>query len=61
MSTEGILESVIQIQKYFPKGRLKRGNRQVFMNTLIVYNKEIDKIIRGVKHGLERYKIRIEA
>ena len=57
---EGVLESVIQMQKYFPKGRPKRGGRLVFTNILLVCDEEIEKIIRDVKYSLERYKIRIE-
>ena len=56
---DSIPESVIQIQKYFPKDRPKRGDRLVFTNTLIVHDKEIEEIIKNVKYSLERHKIRI--
>ena len=59
MNTEGIPESVIQMQKYFPKGSPKRRGRLVFANMLLVYSKEIEEIISGIKHSLERHKIRI--
>ena len=58
-SAERVLESVAQIQKYFPKGRLKKGGGLALANILLVYDKEIDKIIRDMKHSLERCKIRI--
>ena len=56
---DSIPESVIQIQKYFPKGRPKRGGGLVFMNMLIVYDEEIEEIIRDMKYSLEMYKIKI--
>ena len=58
-SVEGISESVTQIQKYFSKGRPKRGGGLVFTNILLVHNEEIKEIIRDIKHILERHKIRI--
>ena len=59
VSVEDISESVVQMQKYFPKGRDKRGERLVFANMLLVHNEEIEEIIRNVKCSLERSKIRI--
>ena len=47
------------MQKYYPKGRPKREGRLVFTNVLLVYNEEIEEIIKDVKYSLERYKIRI--
>ena len=54
-----MLESAIQIQKYFPKDRPKKGGRLVFTNVLIAYNEEIEDITSDVKYSLDRYKIRI--
>ena len=58
-STERVPESIMQIQKYFPKGRLKKGGELVF-DALLVHDKEIEEIIRDAKHSLERCKIRTE-
>ena len=58
-SVEGVPELVIQMQKYFPKDRPKRGDRLVFANVLLVHNEEIEEIIRDAKYSLERYKIMI--
>ena len=57
---DSVLELVTQMQKYFSKSRLKRGDRLVFINVLIAHNEEIEEVIRDVKHSLERCKIRIE-
>ena len=47
------------MQKYYPKGRPKREGRLVFTNVLLVYDEEIEEIIKDVKYSLERCKIRI--
>ena len=49
----------MQMQKYYPKGRPKREGKLVFTNVLLVYDKEIEEIIKDVKYSLERCKIRI--
>ena len=36
-----MLRSITQLQKFFPKGRLKRGGGTVFANILIPHNEEI--------------------
>ena len=57
---DSIPELVIQMQKYFPKGRPKRGDKLVFTNILIAHDKGIEEIIRDMKCSLERHEIRIE-
>ena len=52
-------ESVTQMQKYFSKGRPKKGRGLVFTNVLITHDEEIEDIISDVKYSLERHKIRI--
>ena len=58
-SVESIPTSIIQLQKFFPKGRPKKLGRTVFTNILIVYNKDIEGIIEDLKISLEQYNRKI--
>ena len=47
------------MQKYFSKGRSKKGKGLVFTNVLIAHDKEIEDIMSNAKYSLERHKTRI--
>ena len=46
-----IPRSIIQLHKYFPKGKPKQGGGTIFTNCLILHNEEIDDIILDLKDG----------
>ena len=47
------------MQKYFPKGRLKKVGGTVFTNFLIAYNEDIDNILENLRGSLERHNRKI--
>ena len=59
-SVESIPTSITQLQKFFPKGRLKKLGRTVFTNALVVYNEDIEGMIEDLKIGLERYNGKVK-
>jgi hypothetical protein len=54
-----IPRSVTQLQKYFPKGKLKHGDGMVFTNFLILYDEEVDDMIIDMKDGMEAFNTKI--
>ena len=51
--------SITQLQKFFPKGRPKRGGGTVFTNILVLHNELIEDMIMDMKDGLAAYNPRI--
>ena len=48
-----------QLQKYFPKGKPKRGGGTVFTNFLLLHDEEIDDMIIDMKDGMEAFNPKI--
>ena len=48
-----------QLQKYFPKGKPKRGGGTVFTNFLILHDKEVNDIVIDMKDGIETFNAKI--
>ena len=51
--------SITQLQKFFPKGRPKRGGGTVFTNILLLHNENIEDIILDMKDGMTSYNPKI--
>jgi hypothetical protein len=51
--------SITQLQKYFPKGKPKKGGGTVYTNILILHKEDIEDMITDMKDGLEAYNPRI--
>ena len=47
------------MQKFFPKGKPKRGGGTVYANCLILHNEQIEDMIMDMKDGLETQNPRI--
>ena len=45
-------KSITQLQKYFPKGRLKQAGRIVFINFLMLHNEKVEDMIIDMKDSL---------
>ena len=54
-----MLRSITQLQKFFPKGKPKRGGGTVYANFLILCNEQIEDMIMDMKDGLETCNPRI--
>ena len=50
---------ITQLQKFFPKGKPKRGGGTVYANCLILHNEQIEDMIMDMKDGLETQNPRI--
>ena len=51
--------SITQLQKYFPKGKPKKGGGTVYTNILILHSEDIEDMITDMKDGLEARNPRI--
>ena len=51
--------SITQLQKFFPKGRPKRGGGTVFTNILLLHNENIEDMILDMKDSLAAYNPKI--
>ena len=56
---EKVPSSIVQIQKYFLKGRPKKVGGTVFTNILIAHNEDIDNMLEELRRSLERYNRKI--
>ena len=54
-----IPRSVTQLQKYFPRGKPKRGGGTVFTNFLLLHDEEIEDMIIDMKDGMEAFNTKI--
>ena len=54
-----VLVSIVQMWKFFPKGRIKRVEGTVFTNFLLIYYKGIDDIIQDTKYQLDKHNIKL--
>ena len=54
-----VLVPITQIQKCFLRGIPKREGSLIFTNVLLIHDKEIEAIIKDVKHALERHNIKL--
>ena len=50
---------MIQLQKYFLKGKPKRGGGTVFTNFLLLHDEEIEDMIIDMKDGMEAFNTKI--
>ena len=52
-------KSITQLQKYFPKGRLKWAGRTVFTNFLMLHNEKVEDMIIDLKDSLQSYNTKM--
>ena len=54
-----ILRSITQLQKYFPRGKPKRGSGTVFTNLLLLHNEKIEDMVIDIKDNMQTFNPKI--
>ena len=54
-----IPRSIVQLQKYFPKGKPKREGGTIFTNLLLLHDKKVDDMMLDMKDSMQKCNLKL--